>query len=568
MTNFGSSKAELNLKYRLGFEHALAKADFLNVPDLALVQAFTIFLCLARRHDSPRYVWMMTGLVIRMAHALGLQRDGSHFPHLTPFEVEMRRRVWYALCALDVRASEDQGTDLSIASDSYDTKLPLNINDGDIEPETKVMPQERQGLTDITIALAFFVVSDDSRRMMAPRGAEEAPSLDEQVRMLNTFYAKLEQRYLQYATESGNIAYWVAVTVTRLVVSKMTLIIYLPALFSSPSEHFSDEIRDKLLVAAIEVAEYNHALNAEQDCRQWRWIYQTYTHWYAIVYLLIETSRREWKPTVERAWIALHSSWLIPRAQPNMDKKNFRIWVPLRKLMAKARKHREAELQRLRGGSGDTQTIERLETEDRKMPVPASSGPFPAEKGEELFRQYWRSLVTTPAEHNSQTQVSGTPHVGRSHPSIGVQVADMPQQGFGFAHSYGQHDMGPNTSFGPASEEFSQGWSNTSTDPNSTMAVDPQDTIILGKTEETSYSNTSLPTVPADWSGGRSIGPGFTSWLLSDPDPTTADAFAGVDVGMMDVDGEVNWHNWLESAKNMELDAAATNGAGGKTGLY
>lgn len=93
MANFGLAKSDLNLKYRIGLEHALAKADFLNTPDLVLVQAFGLFLCLLRRHESPRFVWMMTGLLIRMAQALGLQRDGAQFDHLTPYEIEMRRRV-------------------------------------------------------------------------------------------------------------------------------------------------------------------------------------------------------------------------------------------------------------------------------------------------------------------------------------------------------------------------------------------------------------------------------------------------------------------------------------------
>lgn len=117
--NFGSSKSDLNLKYRLGLEHALAEADFLNNPDIILVQALTIFSLLVRRHDSPRFVWMMTGIVIRMAHYLGLQRDGTHFEHLSPFDIEVRRRVWWAVCNLDLRACEDQGTDLMITSDSF-----------------------------------------------------------------------------------------------------------------------------------------------------------------------------------------------------------------------------------------------------------------------------------------------------------------------------------------------------------------------------------------------------------------------------------------------------------------
>ena len=70
MRDFGCKKADLSLKYRLGMEHALAKADFLNVPDLVTVQAFAIFLFLVRRYESPTFVWMMTGLVIRIAQAL------------------------------------------------------------------------------------------------------------------------------------------------------------------------------------------------------------------------------------------------------------------------------------------------------------------------------------------------------------------------------------------------------------------------------------------------------------------------------------------------------------------
>lgn len=98
MNNFGTTKGELNLKFRLGLEHALASSDFLNVADSVVLQAFTVFLSLARRHDSPRFVWMMVGLAIRMAQALGLQRDGSQFKHLSPYEVEIRRRVWWAIC--------------------------------------------------------------------------------------------------------------------------------------------------------------------------------------------------------------------------------------------------------------------------------------------------------------------------------------------------------------------------------------------------------------------------------------------------------------------------------------
>ena len=552
MTNFGSSKIELNLKYRLGLEHALAKADFLNVPDLVLVQAFALFLCLVRRHDSPRFVWMMTGLVVRMAQYLGLQRDGTHFKHLSPFEIEMRRKVWWTLCTLDLRASEDQGTDLTITSGSFDTKFPLNINDVDINPESEQMPTEHDGLTDMSYACINFETGDIMMQMMAPGVRDDVKN---QSHLLNKLRHKFEQGYFQYTKKSGNIAYWVAVTIARLVTAKMTLIINLPVLFSSPSQHVSDEIRNNMLVSAIEVAEYNHELNAEQACRQWRWIYQTYTHWHAIVYLLIEICRRPWSPIVERAWVALHSSWLIPAPTP-LDK-SLRIWVPLRELMNKARKHRDAELNRLRA---HPQVAARLEMKDQEIPSPSSSGPFPTGTSADIFRERWRQLVAIPEEPKGGTQTSGISSAGFAEPLMHTTYTSQPSTSFDTTYSPG--DLSSYISFEPTdlrpsgqqADKPLKSISAGDLQPASTTNAPSQ--LAFGQTIGPSYS--PLPAIPADWSGGRSVGPDFVPWLWADADPSL-DMFSNLDVDSMDVnmdlDGEVNWYDWVESAKGMTWDA-------------
>ena len=511
MVNFGSSKNSLGLKYRLGLEHALAIADFINVADIVLVQAFTIFLFLVRRHDSPKFVWMMTGLAIRMAQYLGLQRDGTHFEQLTPFEIEMRRRVWGALVMLDMRASEDQGTDLTIASGSFDAKAPLNINDADINPETRNMPVERDGVTDMSFARICIGLCDVMRQLMAPIVRNETAGLEEKSRMLNEIYQRWEQGYLQYTTASENILYWVAVNVARITMAKMTLIVFLPVLFSSPSKDFSDEIRIKLLVSAIEVAEYNHALNADQAGRQWRWIYQTYTHWHAIVYLAIELSRRPWSPIVERGWIALHSIWLIP-AQTSMDEKT-RMWVPLRKLMAEARKHREAELNRLRG---DPQAAARLEMEDRRIPVPSSSGLFPGGGSSvDRFRDRWRQLVTMPeGSGDGTTRTSGVSGASFVEPS--TRTTRTGQQTARPIPARRPSDSGSDMSFGPTYP---------STDEQLLAGADP----------------------------------------LADP---AAGVFSNLDMDAGDIDmnlgtGDVNWYDWVESARGMESEGRP-GGSGGR----
>lgn len=537
MTNFGSSKMELTQKYRLGLEHALTKADFLNAPDMTLVQAFTVFLCLVRRHDGPKFVWMMTGLVIRMAQYLGLQRDGMHFKQLTPFEVEMRRRVWWAVCMLDARTSEDQGTDLTIATNSFDTKVPLNINDADISFDSKEAPVERTGLTDMSFARVSIGWCNIARQMMGLSIGNGPAGIEAQNRLLDEFYQTCERDYLQYATASGNIAYWVAVTIARLVKSKMTLIVYLPVLFSSPSVQFSDEIRTKLLVSAIEVAEYNHALNSEQACRQWRWIYQTYTHWHAIVFIMIEIARRPWSSTVERAWVVLHSPWLIP-AQKAAEKSS-RMWFPLRKLIARDRQHRNSELIRLRN---DPHEANRLDTENDRHHFSSNCGPFSTGSSVDayrVFRERWRKLVGIAQGSTEATTTFGTGFTqGLAHGNQSNAWSSYSQDPDGFDSSSPSRDHPTQTQSHYNPNEFLTG------DVRTAIA----DMAAVG----------SVYSPPMDLTKGQDMGSGLIPWLYTDTDSfmdiLPDSNLESVDMSV-DMEDDMNWASWVESAKGFEWEA-------------
>ncbi|KAK0739505.1 fungal-specific transcription factor domain-containing protein [Apiosordaria backusii] len=400
--NLGSTKDELTRKFRSGFEHALAKTNFLGSPSLIVVQALLIFLLLVRCNDSPRFVWMMTGIVIRMAQSLGLNRDGARIKGLSPYEVEMRRRVWWGVCFLDARTSEDQGTEVTISHGTFDTKLPLNLNDSDISPDMTEPPAEREGMTDMSNALYCYEVSNMMRRMMNPT----ADGIRDMDRILDELYSKFDQRYLRHhrAGEPG-IKYWIGITVARLVVAKVRLILHFPTLLSSPNKQdMPMEVRDKLLLSAIEITEQNHAINTQTEIKGWSWVSHSYTHWHAIIFILLEITQRPWSPTVERAWSALHSEYLVP-SKSSLER-GPRFWTPLRRLIAQARKHREAELEQLRK---DPVKARMLEEEDARRAPFANDGPFPDSLSARLFRERWQGLIAGDhaSAHNDNPRASG-----------------------------------------------------------------------------------------------------------------------------------------------------------------
>ncbi|KAF2438488.1 hypothetical protein P171DRAFT_423715 [Karstenula rhodostoma CBS 690.94] len=390
-SSFGVSRAVLTTKYRLGLETCLARADFLNNPTITVVKALTLFLALHRRSESPRFVWMMFGLLTRMAQYLGLHRDGEGSLHRTVFEVEMCRRVWWAICLLDQKVSEDQGTHMVYASLDSDTKYPLNINDADISPQTTVTPSERYGVTDVSFARISAALTDVHRQLLS---SGLNLSFKERLVLIEEISQKFQSQYLQYKTDTdGGLIYWVSVSMARLVMAKLTLISFAPVICRrAPNSRAEAPMENmhctKLFHAAILVAEYNHAMNAEEACRHWRWVYQTCTHWHASVYLALEIPRRQWSPTVERAWVALNSPWLIPpKTLKDQDKQ---IWFPIRKLIRNVQRHREAELHRLRT---NPQVARDLEMLDKKVPFASHPAPFPTAGLEEVFLQRWRRVV-------------------------------------------------------------------------------------------------------------------------------------------------------------------------------
>ncbi|KAK0636024.1 fungal-specific transcription factor domain-containing protein [Bombardia bombarda] len=546
---FESSRTDLRLRYRVALEHALAKADFLNTPDLQLVQAFTIFLFLARLDESPGFIWMMTGLVIRMAQALGLHRNGANLKHLTPYEVEIRHRVWWVLCVLDVRSSEDQGTDLTISQAAFDTDLPRNVNDADINPDSKHEPPEREGFTDTAIALYSFEICKVARKMMAHNSSGGLPDLDDVRSMLDELRDRPGKHILHIAaaaaaaaaesqstTSSPDLAiiHWVSVTVLRLVIAKMSLLMYLPALFPAPDQDLCDTIRARLFTSAIENAEYNHALNSEPGCHHWRWLFLTHTHWHAIVFLLLEITRRPWSPTSERAWVALQSKWLIPE-QSSVGTTSLRVWIPLKRLIVQAKRYRARELERLRG---DPQGALLVESEDAKMSAPAVEEPFPDMTSVGLFRERWRMLVSTPASGSQADKP--VPEGTTMDSSMAVEQDIMAEQGFEYDEWAGHEEQGGPT---PAELEFAM------------------ETMCAERAARGSFQAGGQPSPIIPPQDGRFMGPGLTPWLWADADPSV-DVFGDIQLDSvetdMNMDDGVDWLDWFGSLRDVEAGGRST----------
>lgn len=95
------------------------------------------------RKDADKNTWLLLGMIVNIAMGMGYHRDSSHFPGLSPFVGEMRRRMWATLLQGDILISTQMGMPRLIKEWQCDVAEPRNLNDGDFDESTKVLPPSR-----------------------------------------------------------------------------------------------------------------------------------------------------------------------------------------------------------------------------------------------------------------------------------------------------------------------------------------------------------------------------------------------------------------------------------------
>ena len=111
-----------------------------------------------RSLDPSREVGAILGMVIRMAYETGLHRDPDSLGSFTPFEGEMRRRLWASCKHMDLMVSFQLGLPSNICLEDCDTKSPRNLLDSDFDTDTDILPASRP--ENEPTGLLWFIVKE------------------------------------------------------------------------------------------------------------------------------------------------------------------------------------------------------------------------------------------------------------------------------------------------------------------------------------------------------------------------------------------------------------------------
>ncbi|RAO71193.1 uncharacterized protein BHQ10_007205 [Talaromyces amestolkiae] len=269
IAQFGKSRATVMERYHFATRQALVNASFLKTTELPILQALVIFLIPCAFFYDPNTYWILTGVATRIAQRMGLHRDGETLA-LPPFEVQMRRRLFYRLLPLDANASQMSGVGLSILSLTWDTKEPLNVDDNQIWPGMTKAPQEKKGASEMIFCLARASVGKYFAKAGRPNngsGSAHFKDYQEAELVISKAESEVEETFIRYC-DVINPLHFLTVCSIRSGIIAMRLRIHLPRIRNQTA---TDEEKRNTFQFARRILDTDSAVCANASLTKYRW---------------------------------------------------------------------------------------------------------------------------------------------------------------------------------------------------------------------------------------------------------------------------------------------------------
>ncbi|KAE8442920.1 hypothetical protein EG329_002524 [Mollisiaceae sp. DMI_Dod_QoI] len=306
---FGEDRDTLILRYRNGCQQALINASFLRTSDLQVLTALFLYLLSIRQNIDPRSLSTMIGMAVRIAQRMGLHSE-AHHKEFSPFDAEMRRRVWWQIVLFDSRIGEMAGSNDSTLNPVWDCNVPSNVSDSDLYPHLKEPPTSRDGPTECLFIILRCEIANWIRHnpfylefvspFLKPLARGPAPgepqNLDEVETMIENKYLKhcdlqIPLHFISSCMSRSFIGKW---RLGECITQHMKTTTGLPQAY-----------RNKITDNAVRIIELDTLIQTCPLTKPYIWYANFHFPFPAYVYLVQELRRSTIGPHVDRAWQAI-----------------------------------------------------------------------------------------------------------------------------------------------------------------------------------------------------------------------------------------------------------------------
>ncbi|CRK40515.1 hypothetical protein BN1708_008242, partial [Verticillium longisporum] len=334
-----TSRNEAIKKFTIGVKSALTRVNFLKNYDMTTLQALVLYLISLQGRYNRHAAWVLSGVLIRIAHKMGLHRDGETL-NLTAFEIETRRRVWWQILMLDSKFALVSGFNDTLLPWGWDTKIPSNVNDADLFPGSTEPLQPREGPTEMIFCILLYEIGkfisqnrlpDFEEVVLLGQGPEPgtAPgdsiraSLDRYNAMVDGLEERLiaiEQRYLDI---SAGPTHLMSSRLRPMILDKIRhMLIPMRETPEWGSEVFN--VQDNIFRISLFHQEHNLTYYELQDNQSFLWFHKLHFQFEVFAFLVGQLyQRRQTGSLADRMWNVIDKVYMYHEELWDMSQKQY-----------------------------------------------------------------------------------------------------------------------------------------------------------------------------------------------------------------------------------------------------
>ena len=265
----------------------------------------------------------MLGMAIRIAQRMGIHNESS-YTKCTAFEGEMRRRLWWALVIFDNRICEMSDYKTASLTPTWDCKTPTNVNDYDLRPEMKTMPEADDKPTEAIFAIMrselgeflrhspFHLEFTNPALKAIAKIAEHRPIGDGNSQQSSDLIAldqNMEDKYLAFCNPE-NPLHFVTIWSTRAYLAKNYLLDHYSRYLKSPIPQTDDQ-RDTAISHALSLIECDTRIQTSPLTKGFLWLTHFYFPFLGYIHIVQDLKRRPLQRHAERAWHVMSENYEV-----------------------------------------------------------------------------------------------------------------------------------------------------------------------------------------------------------------------------------------------------------------
>ena len=308
----GETRVKLLSRYVAATKTALSRAKFMSSTSIVVLQALVLHILSIRDAEDPRAVWSLTGVAFRIAEGMGVHVDGTLLS-LSPFETEIRRRIWWQLNMHNFRAAElcGQPKFRDFKLDETSPKQPANVSDRDLYPAMPQAPAESTKPTEMIWCLfrsdmTIFATTQNvkiQKQGKAVLATDEYIAMDD-LKIKDDFIQKMEDmvetKYLRFCDPCQPIQFMTLLT-ARLATNLTRFLAHHPRRWAK-MDHVPASEQQLVWGIAFQLLEQYDMMQSNPQLRRFAWNVPYFIQWQAVIHVLDTLRADPLHPDAVKAW--------------------------------------------------------------------------------------------------------------------------------------------------------------------------------------------------------------------------------------------------------------------------